>query len=162
MGRLLAEFPDVFQEPKGLPPSQACDHKITLMTSSEPPVLKPYCYLHKRKDEIKRQCAKMLEQVIIRPSHSPYSSPILVAQHDGTWRFCVDYRELNNRTIKNKFPILNVDKLLDEFHNAQYYAKFNFRSRYFQVKMASNNVKKTILRTHHGHFEFIEFNELGV
>lgn len=91
MERLLADFSLIFQEPKGLPPSRACDHRITLMSGIEPVVVRPDRYPHLQKDEIERQCAEMLNQGIIRLSHYPFPSPVLlVAEQDGTWRFYVD------------------------------------------------------------------------
>jgi hypothetical protein len=100
---ILDTFKDLFQEPQGLPPSRLCDHRICLKEGSDPVVVRPYRYPHRQKDEIERQCTEMLAQGIIRPSHSPFSSPVLlVRKADGSWRFCVDYRELNATTIKDK------------------------------------------------------------
>ncbi|XP_010260188.1 PREDICTED: uncharacterized protein K02A2.6-like [Nelumbo nucifera] len=154
--RLLTDYSAVFQEPKGLPPPRAYDHRIPLIVGSDPVVVRPYRYPHRQKDELEKQCADMLQQGIIRPSHSPFSSPVLlVPKRDGTWRYCVDYRELNSRTVKDKFSIPIVDELLDELHGAQFFSKLDLMSGYFQVRMSSANVEKTAFRTHHGHFEFL-------
>ncbi|XP_014660203.2 uncharacterized protein LOC106804166 [Setaria italica] len=143
MEDLLQQYGDIFAKPRGLPPPHRQDHCIHL-PGTAPVAVWPYCYPQLLKDEIERQCENMLAQGIIRVSTSPFS-----------WRFCVDYRELNDKTVKDKFPIPVVDELLDELRGARFFTKIDLRSGYHQVRMHPEDVAKTTFRTHHGHFEFL-------
>jgi hypothetical protein len=112
---LLTEFEDIFASPAGLPPPRARDHRIHLLPDTAPVAVRPYRYPLLHKDELERQCHQLEQQGLIRRSTSTFSAPVLlVKKGDGTWRLCVDYRALNERTVKNKFPIPVVEELLDE------------------------------------------------
>lgn len=145
----------LFKEPNVLPPSRDFDRKIPLLPSVKPVNVKPYRYAPTQKDEIERQIKEMLANGVIRPSHSPFaSSVILVKKKDGTWRFYVDYRQLNSITVKDKYPLPIVDELLDELHGAAWFTKLDMRSGYHQIRVVPEDEAKTAFKTHHGHWEF--------
>jgi hypothetical protein len=104
---VLNQFPDVFENPTTLPPYRTCDHKITLLPNSKPVNLRPYRYSYFQKIELEKIIEELLKASIIQPSTSPYASPaLLVKKKDGSWRLCVDYRQLNAQT-KTSTPSLS-------------------------------------------------------
>ena len=146
----------VFETPKGLPPIHDHDHAIHLIPESVPPNIKPYRHPYAQKHENERMVAKMLEVGIIQPSQIYFSTPVvLVHKKNGSWHMCLDYRELNKLTIKDKFTIPVIDELLDQLHGSIYFTKLYLRSGYHQIRMKTQDISKTTFITHEGRYEFL-------
>lgn len=132
------------------------EHRITLKEGVNPVNVRPYRYPYLMKEEIEKQMADMLKVGIIRPSKSPYSSPvILVKKKNGSWHFCVDYKALNKANVPDKYLIPMIEELLDKLHGAKYFSKIDLKSEYHQIQMEEEDIPKTTFRTHQGHFEFL-------
>jgi hypothetical protein len=154
---LLRKHDRVFGEiPPGRPPDRGFEHTIELEEGAKPMITTPYRHPKKFKDEIEKAIKELLEMGHIRPSSSPFtSSVVLVKKKDGTMRMCIDYRALNKKTIKNRYPIPRIDELLDELHGAVYFSKIDLRSGYHQIRVREQDVHKTTFRCHYGHYEFL-------
>ncbi|GMI77908.1 hypothetical protein HRI_001460100 [Hibiscus trionum] len=153
---ILKKFSGIFEEPKGLPPDRGHEHKIELVDERVAVKVKPYRHPAYQKDEIERLIGEMLESGVIRNSNSPFSSPIvMVKKKDGGWRMCVDYRKLNQLTVKDCFPMPVIEELLDELGKAMFFSKLDLRSGYHQIRMREADIHKTTFRTHEGHYEFL-------
>ena len=83
------------------------------------------------------------------------SSSFLCKNKDGSLRLCIDYRQLNRATIRNKYPLPRIDDLFDQLHGSQVYFKIDLRSGYHQLKVRENDVSKATFRTRYGHYEFL-------
>ncbi|XP_026383997.1 uncharacterized protein LOC113279516 [Papaver somniferum] len=152
---LLDTFADVFAEPTGLPPSRPLDHKIPLKTGSNPTYQRPYKCPYIHKSVVESLVSEMLSNGVIQKNHSPFVAHILLLKKkDDTWRFCVDYRKLNDIMVKDKFPIPLIEELLDELNGSVVFSKIDWRSGYYQIRLYALDIYKTAFRTHHGHFEF--------
>nr|KUM49392.1 hypothetical protein ABT39_MTgene3941 [Picea glauca]QHR91056.1 hypothetical protein Q903MT_gene5088 [Picea sitchensis] len=120
--KLVEAYKEVFQEPKGLPLKREVEHKRKLLPKYTLPNIGLYHQSLLEADEVNRQLQQLLEQGVIRQSASPCgSSIVIVPKKDGSWRMCIDYRALNKITIKNRYPLPQIDDLLDQLEQAKYF-----------------------------------------
>ena len=106
--------------------------------------------------KLKIQLQELLDKGFIHPSNFPWGAPVLfVKKKDGTLRLCIDYRQLNRVTIKNKYPLLQIDDLFDQLKGAKVFSKIDLRSEYYQLRIKEQDVVKTAFRTRYGHYEFL-------
>jgi hypothetical protein len=154
---ILSKHQLVFSTPQGLPPSRGVhDHSIPLVPGNLPPNIHPYRQPFSPKNEIEKMVQELLNIGIICLSMIPYSSlVVMVLKKEGYWCMCLDFRTLNKLTIKDKFPILVVDELLDELSGAQFFNKLDLQSGYHQIHMKEADIPKTAFKTHEGHYEFL-------
>ncbi|XP_026417263.1 uncharacterized protein LOC113312740 [Papaver somniferum] len=126
---LIDSFSGIFSKPTQLTPSRPLDHKIPLKPNSIPPSQRPYKCPFIHKVVVEQLVQEMLSTGLIQKSHNPFAAPILlVKKKDGTWRFCVDYRKLNDLTVKDKFPIPLIEEFLDELNGAVIFTKIDLLS----------------------------------
>ncbi|KAK8940812.1 hypothetical protein KSP39_PZI010806 [Platanthera zijinensis] len=153
---VVCEYPDVFPDSlPGAPPQREIDFTIELVPGAKPVSRAPYRLAPKEMAELKVQLEELMEQGYVRPSSSPWSAPVLfVKKKDGSMRLCIDYRELNKLTEKNKYSIPRIDDLFDQLVGSSVYSKLDLKSGYYQLRIRECDIPKTAFSTRYGHFEF--------
>jgi hypothetical protein len=154
---IVCEYPDVFPEDlPGLPPDREIEFNIDLLPDTQPISIPPYRMAPAELKELKNQLQDLLNKGFIRPNCSPWGAPVLfVKKKDGSFRLCVDYRQLNKITVKNKYPLPRIDDLFDQLQGSQCFSKIDLRSGYHQLKIKDEDISKTAFRTRYGHYEFL-------
>jgi hypothetical protein len=144
------------EEVPGLPSRRDIDFSIELAPGAVLVSRTPYQMSTPELVELKLQLKEMMDKGYIRPSVSPWGAPVLfVKKKDGTLRLCIDYRQLNKVTIKNKYPLPRIDDLFDQLGGASIFSKINLRSGYHQVRIKGEDIHKTAFQTRYGHYEFV-------
>ncbi|GAU46351.1 hypothetical protein TSUD_180840 [Trifolium subterraneum] len=153
---VVSEFSDVFPEDiSDLPPEREVEFGIDLVPGTSPISMAPYRMSASELNELKKQLEELLEKKFIRPSVSPWGAPVLlVKKKEGSMRLCIDYRQLNKATIKNKYPLPRIDDLMDQLVGACVFSKIDLRSGYHQIRVKTEDVPKTAFRTRYGHYEY--------
>ncbi|GKB96710.1 putative reverse transcriptase domain-containing protein, partial [Tanacetum coccineum] len=154
---VVREFEDVFPvDLSGLPPQRQVEFHIDLVPGATPIAKSPYRLAPSEMQELSGQLQELQDKGFIRPSHSPWGAPVLfVKKKDGSLRMCIDYRELNKLTVKNRYPLPRIDDLFDQLQGSRFFSKIDLRSSYHQLRVHEDDIPKTAFRTRYGHFEFI-------
>ena len=151
---LINKYKHIFSHQSQVQTTKNIKHSI-ITNESFPLRQKPYRVAPKERDIIEEQVEKMLEDNVIRPSSTPWASPvILVKKKDGSWRFCVDYRRLNKVTIKDVYPLPRIDDILDSLQGAKYFSALDLKSGYWQIELEEKDKSKTAFVTPDGLYEF--------
>ncbi|GKC11348.1 putative reverse transcriptase domain-containing protein [Tanacetum coccineum] len=153
---VIRNFPEVFpEELPGLPPPRQVEFRIDLVPGAAPVARAPYRLAPSEMKELSVQLQELLEKGFIHPSSSPWGAPVLfVKKKDGSFRMCIDYRELNKLTVKNHYPLLRIHDLFDQLQGSSMYSKIDLRSGYHQLRIKEEDILITAFRTRYGHFEF--------
>ncbi|GJV36651.1 putative reverse transcriptase domain-containing protein [Tanacetum coccineum] len=153
---VIRNFPEVFPDDlPGLPPSRQVEFRIELVPGAAPVARAPYRLAPSELKELSDQLKELLEKGFIRPSSSPWGAPVLfVKKKDGSFRMCIDYRELNKLTVKNRYPLPRIDDLFDQLQGSSIYSKIDLRSGYHQLRIREEDIPITAFRTRYGHYEF--------
>ncbi|GJS83296.1 putative reverse transcriptase domain-containing protein [Tanacetum coccineum] len=153
---VVKEFSNVFpKDLPGLPPVRQVEFQIDLIPGAAPVARTPYRLAPSEMQELSNQLQELADRGFIRPSTSPWGAPVLfVKKKDGSFRMCIDYRELNKLTIKNRYPLPRIDDLFDQLQGSSVYSKIDLRSGYHQLRVRDEDIPKTAFRTRYGHYEF--------
>src|SRR5512136_2028050 len=152
---IVCEYPEVFSKDlTTMPPKREIEFRIDLARGTAPIYKSPYRMAANELAEVKKQVDEQLQKGYIRPSTSPWGAPVIfVEKKDKTKRMCVDYRALNEVTIKNKYPLPRIDDLFDQLKGATVFSKIDLRSGYHQLRIREEDIPKTAFITRYGLFE---------
>ncbi|KAI3819336.1 hypothetical protein L1987_13163 [Smallanthus sonchifolius] len=147
------DFPEVFPEDlSGLPPIRQVEFRIDLVPGANPVAKSPYRLAPSEMQELSSQLRELSDKGFICPSVSPWGAPVLfVKKKDGSFRMCIDYRELNKLTVKNRYPLPRIDDLFDQLQGSTYFSKIDLRSGYHQLRVLESDIPKTGFCTRYGH-----------
>ncbi|KAM0070969.1 putative nucleotidyltransferase, Ribonuclease H [Helianthus debilis subsp. tardiflorus] len=153
---IVRDFHEVFpEELPGLPPHRRVEFQIELAPRAAPIARAPYRLAPSKLEELSTQLQEK-DKGFIRPSSSPWGAPVLfLKKKDVTFRMCIDYRELNKVTVKNRYPLPRIDDLFDKLQGSSFYSKIDLISGYHQLRVRDEDISKTAFRTRYGHYEFL-------
>ncbi|GJX20392.1 putative reverse transcriptase domain-containing protein, partial [Tanacetum coccineum] len=153
---IVQDFLEVFPEDlPGIPPTRQVEFQIDLIPGAALVARAPYRLAPSEMKELSDQLKELSDKGFIRPSSSPWGAPVLfVKKKDGSFRMCIDYRELNKLTVKNRYPLLRIDDLFDQLHGSSVYSKIDLRSGYHQLRVREEDIPQTAFRTRYRHYEF--------
>ncbi|GJX66280.1 putative reverse transcriptase domain-containing protein [Tanacetum coccineum] len=139
----------------GIPPTRQVEFQIDLVHGVAPVARAPYRLAPSEMKELSDQLQGLSDKGFIRPSSSPWGALVLfVKKKDGLFWMCIDYQELNKRTMKNRYPLPIINDLFDQLQGSIVYSKINLRSGYHQLRVREDDIPKTAFKTSHGHYEF--------
>ncbi|GJU12423.1 putative reverse transcriptase domain-containing protein [Tanacetum coccineum] len=153
---IVRDFPEVFPEDlSGIPPTRQVEFQIDLVHGVAPVAWAPYRLSPSEMKELLDQLQELSDKGFIRPSSSPWGAPVLfVNKKDGSFQMCIDYRELNKLTVKNRYPLPRIDGLFDQLQGSSVYSKIDLRTGYHQLRVREEDILKTAFRTRYGHYKF--------
>nr|GEX71694.1 putative reverse transcriptase domain-containing protein [Tanacetum cinerariifolium] len=153
---IVRDFPKVFPEDlPGIPPARPVEFQIDLVPGVVPVARAPYRLAPLEMKELAEQLQELSDKGFIRPSSLPWGALVLfVKKKDGSFSMCIDYRELNKLTVKNRYPLPRIDDLFDQLQGSSVYSKIDLRSGYHQLRVREEDIPKTAFRTRYGHYEF--------
>ncbi|GJV70461.1 putative reverse transcriptase domain-containing protein [Tanacetum coccineum] len=149
---IVHDFPEVFPEdlPR-LPPTRQVEFQIELVPGAAPVARAPYRLAPSEMQELSNQLQELTDKGFIWPSSSPWGAPVLfVKKMDGSFRMCIDYKELNKLTVKNRYLLPRIDDLFDQLQGSNVYSKIDLH----QLRVREEDILKMAFRTRYGHYEF--------
>ncbi|GJY79721.1 putative reverse transcriptase domain-containing protein, partial [Tanacetum coccineum] len=152
---VVRDFPEVFSDDlSGLPPIREIEFRIELIPGATPVAKSPYHLAPSEMEELSGQLKELQDKGFIRPSSSLWGAPVIfVRKKDGSFRMCIDYRELNKLTVKNRYPLPRIDDLFDQLQGSQFFSKIDLRSGYHQLRVPEDDIPKTAFKTRYGHLK---------